>query len=107
MLRRLQIEQRAWTEKNFGERPAWHPLLGLVEEIGELAHAYLKREQGIRGTRAEHNEAIRDAIGDIVIYLCDFCSREHIDLQDAVTETWGRVSRRDWKTDPVSGGEGG
>lgn len=77
-LQEIQIEQRAWALKNFGERPSWHPLMGVMEELGELAHSLLKREQGIRGTRAEHDANIRDAVGDIMIFLMDFCSCEDV-----------------------------
>jgi len=38
--------------------------MGLVEEVGELAHAHLKNEQGIRGTPEEHVQAKVDAIGE-------------------------------------------
>jgi NTP pyrophosphatase (non-canonical NTP hydrolase) len=78
----IQIEQRAWSERNFGTHPSWHPLLGMQEEAGELAHAYLKRAQGIRGTKEQHDAAIKDAIGDIMIYLMDFCSCLGVQLVD-------------------------
>jgi hypothetical protein len=41
------------------------PLLGMVEETGELVAAFVKWDK----------EAIRDAIGDIFIYFLDYCSR--------------------------------
>lgn len=43
MLRKLQEEQKPWVKHNFGDRPSWMPLLGAVEELGELAHAHLKK----------------------------------------------------------------
>jgi len=46
-------------------------LLGLLEEMGEYAHAQLKMEQGIRGTKEEHLASQHDAIADIVIFFCD------------------------------------
>jgi len=101
MLRKLQDEQRPWVEHNFGERPSYWPLLGVVEEVGELCHAHLKHEQGIR-TNEDHDAAKRDAVGDIVIYLSDYCSAEGIDLQAAVEETWAEVSKRDWKADAAN-----
>jgi len=104
-LRRLQKESREWTDKNFGEHPAWHPLLGLVEEVGELSHAHLKSEQGIRGNKDEHRLAKIDAVGDIVIYLADYCNQIGIDFEASVDETWRKVSKRDWKADKVAGGE--
>jgi hypothetical protein len=38
-----------------------------------------------------------DAIGDIVIYLADYCEREGISLSAAVEKTWETVMQRDWK----------
>lgn len=101
-LDRIQDEQREWVRHNFGGRPAWMPLLGLQEELGELAHHFLKREQGIRVSE-DHNEGIRDSVADIVIFLLDFCSAEGICLEEEVVTTWPKVQARDWKKYPVNG----
>jgi len=100
----LQAEQREWVRRNFGERPSWHPLLGAIEELGELSHAHLKNEQGIRGTPEEHLASKIDAVADVVIYLADYCSAEGIDMQRAVEQTWREVRQRDWKAHPITGG---
>lgn len=71
-IEQLREEMIPWTDANFGTREAWQPELGMIEELGELAHAYLKMRQGIRGTEAEHLEAIKDAIGDFIIYWSDW-----------------------------------
>jgi NTP pyrophosphatase (non-canonical NTP hydrolase) len=105
-LTRIQAEQRAWVLHNFGNREAWQPLLGIQEEVGELAHAFLKRHQGIRGTREEHDAAIRDAVADIIIFLLDFSSAEGIDVREVLDETWQKVRQRDWKADTETGGGG-
>ena len=105
--KQLQEEQRPWVEHNFPGRLPYMPLLGLQEEVGELAHAHLKAEQGIRGTAAEHHAAKIDAIGDIVVFLADYCSANGIDFQDAVEKTWSQVKQRDWRKDPAKGGEAG
>ena len=70
----LQMEQKEWSVVNFGTHPEWHPRLGMLEEIGELAHAHLKSAQGIRGTPEEHLAAKVDAVADIVIFLSDYCT---------------------------------
>lgn len=101
-LRQLQTEQRAWAQHNFPGRDPWQPLLGVVEEVGELSHAHLKAEQGIR-TNQDHAAAKIDAIGDIVIYLADYCSANGICLHTAVETTWRMVQRRDWQNDPAKG----
>lgn len=99
----IQKEVGEWSTKNFGDGPAWHKLLGVAEEVGELCHAYLKREQGIRGSTAKHREEIIDAVGDILIYLLDFCFREGLDAESILQDTWARVSKRDWKVCPETG----
>ena len=104
-LRIIQLEQKEWALRNFGDKPSWHPLLGIAEEVGELCHGYLKREQGIRGTAENHAEEIKDAVGDIQIYLIDFCNREHLDLQSIIQETWAEVKKRNWKENPETGKE--
>ena len=74
----LQERIWAWQHANFGADKVCHPLLGMCEEAGELVHAVLKMSQGIRGSEAEHTDAIKDALGDILIYLIDFFRRCHL-----------------------------
>jgi NTP pyrophosphatase (non-canonical NTP hydrolase) len=102
MLRNLQEEHRHWSKRNFGNRPSWMPLLGVMEELGELAHAHLKKAQGIR-TAENHDENAKDAVADIVIFLADYCNATGIDLESVVSETWAAVKKRDWKANPESG----
>lgn len=71
----LQEQIWAWQLTNFGVSPISHPLLGMCEEAGELVHAVLKMSQGIRGSESDHADAIKDALGDILIYLIDFFRR--------------------------------
>lgn len=104
--RRLQDEQRPWVAHNFPNHDSQDPLLGAVEELGELAHAHMKLKQGIRGTPTELVSAAKDAIADMVIYLADYCTARGFDFQSLVEETWTRVKSRDWKADPVTGGSG-
>lgn len=104
-LEQLQHDQRPWVSHNFPGREPYYPLLGVQEEVGELSHAFLKMKQGIRGTEAEHHAAMIDAVGDIVIFLSDFCSANGIDFQEAVETTWAKVKQRDWRADPQEGGD--
>lgn len=101
-LRQLQEEMKPWVKHNFGDRPAWQPLLGAVEELGELAHAHLKQEQGIR-TNENHEEAAKDAVADTIIYLADYCNCRGFDLGRILSDTWGKVKLRDWKVNSKSG----
>src|SRR3989337_1864592 len=47
-LRQLQSEQREWVDHNFPKRADYYHLLGVMEELGELAHAHLKQLERIR-----------------------------------------------------------
>lgn len=67
---KLINEVGEWSTKNFGQEPALNKVFGLIEETGELAHAHLKMKQNIRSAKVEDKQ---DAIGDIIIYLADYC----------------------------------
>lgn len=99
-----------WSAVNFGSnedgRTSLHCTLGAAEEVGELCHAILKRDQGIRGTHEEHCEAAQDAIADTIIYLMDLCYREGWDLSSILPRVVGEVTKRDWRGDPARGGTG-
>lgn len=97
--RKLQNEVSTWSKKNFGEQAYIMPLMGMVEELGELHHGILKQLQGIRGDE-DHEQQIADAIGDLLIYTADFCARRGLDLQIIITNTWEKVKKRDWKKNP-------
>lgn len=115
----LQAEVAAWSERNFGDQPSVNPLLGIGEELGELTeeadhvsslililgrlhHAYLKRYQDIRSNE-NHSAAIRDAVGDIIIYLLDFCHRENVSLERCLIDAWNEVKQRDWRKNTFHG----
>lgn len=102
MIREVQHEHKEWSRRNFPAVTIKQQLLGIVEEVGELSHAVLKREQGIRLPRG-YNEAARDAIGDIVIFILGFCTSHNWDLEDIVQETWDEVKQRDWVKYPKTG----
>ena len=102
MLKKLQKENKEWTEYNFPNKEPWHPLLGVVEEVGELAHAHLKMVQGIRRNEKLMDLAY-DAVGDIIIYLADYCNQMNFDLEGIVKNTWDQVKQRNWKENPDTG----
>ncbi len=78
------------------------PFVGMVEEIGELAHALLKKRQGIRRNQ-DHDADARDAYGDLRVYGLDFCNRMMWVDNEVLLETWDQVMKRDWVKDPVGG----
>jgi len=99
----LQAAQAPWVAHNFPGRESFYPLLGAVEELGELAHAHLKALQGIRGTPEEHAAAAQDAVGDAVIFLADYCTARGWDFQEVVERTWAEVRLRDFRVYPKNG----
>lgn len=63
--RQLQEEQRPWIEHNFGPGLPHQPLLGMIEELGEMC-----------GHLTHWDVAeIRDALADFVIFCADYCTK--------------------------------
>jgi NTP pyrophosphatase (non-canonical NTP hydrolase) len=102
-LAQLQAEVADWATRNFGKRETWHPLLGVVEEVGELSHAHLKQTQGIRGSTLQHTHDAMDAVGDAIIYLADYCALRGFNLHSIVEETWSEVKQRNWQANKETG----
>lgn len=101
----IQKEHDEWRKRNFGDKSnANTNFMGMVEELGELAHARLKGFQGIRGTRLENLDKERNAIGDIIVFMMGYCTDMGWNLNDIIVETWLEVKKRNWKSDPVNGG---
>lgn len=78
------------------------PLAGMMEELGELAHATLKSFQGIR-TNEDHEAAKVDAHADLQLYGMDYATRAGFCAEVALNETWSKVSQRDWIEHPETG----
>jgi NTP pyrophosphatase (non-canonical NTP hydrolase) len=95
-LKSLQHQQAEWSERNFPDQKPYQCLLGLIEEVGELAHAHLKMEQGIR-TNEDHLGMKKDAVGDIVTYLAGYCTSNGLNFEECVWNAWSEVKRRDWR----------
>lgn len=108
-LRFTQAVWKQWAIANFGQsfQPVpgmpYRPLIGMMEELGELAHAHLKQEQKIRGTAAEHEAAAKDAIGDLILYLLDYCNGRGWDADTIIQDTVDTVLHRNWKANPSTG----
>lgn len=102
----LQEDVKKWLAHNFPEATADEQFKGVVEELGELARADLKTEQGIRGFTPEIGKLkSMDAIGDIVIYLINYCNVKGYSFLDCIAMAWSDVSKRDWIAHPEGPGE--
>jgi hypothetical protein len=104
----LQTEVEAWRDKNF---PGWSLedcLFGMMEEMGEIAHAHLKHKQGIRGMTSEVEavDKMMDGICDFVIFATGVFSKVGRDFQAELEHTWHHVKQRDWVADPIAGEAG-
>lgn len=102
-IHKLQDESAEWRTRNFPDHTSDDQLFGVIEEVGELTHAHLKGRQKIRHDEEEIFNLKRDAVADLVIFLCGYCSAEGIDIDFAISETWERVSQRDWQQFPING----
>lgn len=88
---RWQERANIWVRRNFPDSGASEQFLGIVEEVGEFAAAACKRLTAIR----EKDSAValaaefemEDAIGDICIYLVNYCNFRDIEISH-----WVRVA---------------
>jgi NTP pyrophosphatase (non-canonical NTP hydrolase) len=63
----LEIAQKEvgeWALRNFGEQSSYRPVLGMMEELGEFCEARDRFDV----------KNMRDAIGDIGIYMLHYCA---------------------------------
>ena len=106
-MRDTQAEIFEWSVRNFGNpveiKYNISSFLGMVEEVGEIAHAILKHAQGIRGTREQHEADVIDGIADLIVFTLDFAARNGIDAERALTDVWAKVKQRNWTTAPLNG----
>jgi hypothetical protein len=157
-LDKLCEENLVWVKANFGERPKHQPLLGIIEELGELdeavalkdvidacadvmifmadfcnamgfslqsmyelakkrlhdverpsrlaavghlAHAFLKNEQGIRGTPAELEGRMFKACESIILTVLGEARFHRFDLLEETHKTWKQVEQRVWRCQAV------
>lgn len=97
----IQEENRKWVDRNFPQNNDSNTaFMGMVEELGELAHARLKKQQSIRNITAG---AEYDAIGDMAIYMLHYCSTRGWLLSDIIENVWKIVKQRDWVKYPKNG----
>ena len=74
-------------------------ILRLVEEVGEMARAYLA-EHGRKATNlaAQNDETYRQELGDLLLTIIRFARVKHIDLDEILTRSMNKIEKR--KTNP-------
>lgn len=74
-------------------------ILGLVEEIGEMARAYLaKHGRKPRNIAAQEDETYEQELGDILLTVLRFARIKHINLDDRIQYSIAKIKKR--KTAP-------
>jgi NTP pyrophosphatase (non-canonical NTP hydrolase) len=100
----LNEEICSWQHRNFGVGSALVAVAGLGEEVGEVMRCAVKDHQGIRGTHEEWMTELGKELGDAYIKLVDVARYYGIDLDEAITNRWDVIRRRDWLADPLGHG---
>ncbi|RJQ25394.1 hypothetical protein C4577_05825 [Candidatus Parcubacteria bacterium] len=74
-------------------------ILSLVEEIGEMARAYLaKHGRKPRNKAAQTDETYKQELGDILVSIIRFARIKNINLHDRIMYTIRKIEKR--KTHP-------
>ena len=70
-------------------------ILSLVEEVGEMARAYLAKH-GRKPTNkaAQNDETYQQELGDILVAIIRFARIKNIDLDQRITYTLRKIQRR-------------
>lgn len=86
------------------ETPVSNLVQYMAVPLGRLAHAHLKKEQGIRKNE-DHDANKVEALGELLHLLNSYSFMCGFSLGDVVYDVWSRVKQRDWKKDAAKGGE--
>jgi NTP pyrophosphatase (non-canonical NTP hydrolase) len=92
----IQNEILEWQNSNFEFRKPHEMYLGLIEEVGELAHARMKYEHEYYPFDYYYQET-KDAIGDIAIQLIGLCSQHYLNFEEVLNDIWNYVKTRNSK----------
>lgn len=70
-------------------------ILGLMEEVGEMARAYLA-EHGRKQTNlaAQADESYRQELGDLLVTIIRFARIKRIDLDEIIMYSLDKIKRR-------------
>jgi NTP pyrophosphatase (non-canonical NTP hydrolase) len=70
-------------------------ILGLVEEVGEMARAYLA-EHGRKKTNlaAQNDESYEQELGDLLVTIMRFARMKNINLHERIMYTLEKIKKR-------------
>lgn len=70
-------------------------ILAIVEEVGEMARAYLaKKGRKPRNIRAQKDETYKQEVGDIMVAIIKLASIKKIDLDKQIEYSLRKIKRR-------------
>lgn len=85
---KLQTDLCKWLGYNFPNTSSDEQFKGIVEEIGELVEAdIIYRADPLPAKK----ELVKDAVGDIIIYLTNYCTKNDISLAYCAADASGKV----------------
>jgi NTP pyrophosphatase (non-canonical NTP hydrolase) len=93
----LQQQVSRWQLANFPDCEEWELALGVCEEAGELAQCVLKIHRQMRKSEFDEDR-LKDAVGDIVIFLMGVCDSRGWLLSETIKDTAKKVMARDWRS---------
>ena len=100
----LQKDLFLWLNVNFPNATSDTEIKGVMEELGELCHADIKYTDAIRGfDKAKYELKAKDAIGDMVVFLMNYCSYKNIKFSDCIKIACKNVLNRNWQRYPING----
>lgn len=93
--KKLENIDRQWKEqKEFGS----FLILSLIEEIGEMARAYLaKHGKKPSNIAAQKDESYQQELGDIIVAILRFARIKNIDLHKRIMYSINKIKRRQLK----------
>jgi NTP pyrophosphatase (non-canonical NTP hydrolase) len=81
--------------KRYSEEYGSIMILGLVEEVGEMARAYLA-EHGRKKTNlaAQNDESYEQELGDLLVTIMRFARMKNINLHERIMYTLEKIKKR-------------
>lgn len=99
-----QRQINEWQDRNFGPQTTETMVLGMMEEIGEVARYLVKRRNRIRSEVSQPG-TVPHEIGDVIVFALQVLTNEGWEAERVLGETFERVLARDWKLNPENGGD--